>query len=323
VVSPRFLLLLRKLSLVLSLATGVVAGWQLSPSMAYAAKDEDDDWGDEDEDDGDGGDEDNYEDDEEEAEEEGYDQPPYTAGGLYTKKTWPTSYVKRNLILIGGMAQAKVGIDIDISDRTAFDVWRTIIEAKYGITDAFEVHAGGNVVMVGEVGPTTASGSFNALLFMGMESAIAFELVDFRLTTELVYTDIDGGNIDFNFALGFPFRYRFNDKVALYALERLMTIQTDGTDPDFTLGFSVAFQPIDQLAILGGAQVNVANFNFKDNDIFIPARIGVLFAPSNTFDLGMQFTFLNLKPIDPDPNDNESPAFYDQRSILFYGQLRL
>ncbi len=308
-------MLLRQLSVVLAFAFGA-ASIPLVAADAYA--EDDDDWDDDDDDGGDG----EYEEDEED-EEDDYKQPPRYAGGLHTKKTWPLSYVERNLILIGGMAEVRGGLDIDISDRTAFDVWRAVAELRYGIFDNFEVHGGANFVVTGEVSPTTASGAYNALFFFGMESAIAYELVNFRLTGELTYIDLGGGDTNFDIGFGFPFRYRFNEKVAIYALERLMTIQTNGSDPDFSLGASVAFQAVPQLAILGSARINVADFNFKDNAVSIPASIGILFAPDRKFDLGLRFTFLNMKPVDPDPSDDDEPAFYDQRSLLLFGQFRI
>ena len=51
-------------------------------------------------------------------------------------------------------------------------------------------------------------------------------MVNFRLTTELLYraaSDTVDSDTNFNIGLGFPFRYRFNKKVALYALERLLS----------------------------------------------------------------------------------------------------
>jgi hypothetical protein len=339
--------LLRELSLALIVLFGAATAIAtFEPSTAWA--DDDDDWGDDDEDgddDDDGGgddDDEEYDDDEEdeEGEDDGYDQPPRWAGGLYTKRTWPQSLVERNLILIGGMAQARVGMDIDMSDRTAFEVWRGVFEGRYGISDSFEVHAGGSAVLTGDVTPTTASGNYNALFFMGFESAIAFELVNFRLTTELLYraaSESIDSDLKFNIGFGFPFRYRFNKKVAIYALERLMTIETGDsptevddngnpeTDkPDFNFGISAAFNPIKELAVTAGASVQVEDFNFKDNAVNIPARIGVLFAPKNTIDLGLQFTFLDLNPAeDPNLDSEDQPKFYDYRSILLYAQLRL
>lgn len=331
--APRFCLLVRQVRLALAIAFGLAAGtsplW-VQPSVAVAQDDDfDDDWDDE-EDDGDG---DGAFFEEEEEDEEDYEQPPRWAGGMFTKQTWPQAFVERNLILIGGMTQVRGGLDIDMSDRTAFEIWRGIAELRYGVSDTFEIHGGANFVLTGEIGELTSSGPYNALFFLGFESAIAFEVVNFRLTTELKYIDLDDSSIGFDIGVGFPFRFRYKDKFAIYALERLMTIQTsdsaangpgeNSSKPDFNLGFSVAFQAVKELAVIGGAQINVADFNFKDNSVYIPARIGVLFAPRNDIDLGLQFSFLNLKPIDPNPEDDVEPAFYDQRSLLLYAQLRL
>jgi hypothetical protein len=47
-------------------------------------------------------------------------------------------------------------------------------------------------------------------------------------------------------------------------------------------------------------------------------------SPTNKLDVGMQFSFPNLKPADPDGDGPiEAAKFYDSRFLLLFAQLRI
>ena len=64
------------------------------------------------------------------------------------------------------------------------------------------------------------------------------------------------------------------------------------------------------------AQLQVVDFDTSADNFVIPATARVQFSPNQKLDLGLEFTFLNMKP--PEPQ-----KFYDNRFLLLYGQFRL
>ena len=105
-------------------------------SVAWADGDDDDDSAGDDDDDGGGGDDSAGDDDDDDAE-----QPAVTAGGLFTKDTYPVGQLQRPLTMTGGMTQLRLGIDMDVSAKTAFDTFGLGLDAKHGIADNVELQA--------------------------------------------------------------------------------------------------------------------------------------------------------------------------------------
>jgi hypothetical protein len=285
---------MRRLSIVmLSLAVGVVLAAQplVLPRAALAFDDDDDD---------DGGDDfDDWDDDEGEEEY----QPPVTSGGLFTKRTYPIAELERPLTVIGGMFELRLGIDIDLSNEQAFENWRGVLEGRYGIFDHLELQFGADFKLVGDV-PGRDAG-----ITLGVENAIAYDLVNFRFLVDMPLSP----DFKFDLAFGFPFRYRYKDKVGLIALDKLMTIHTDGRKPDLTLGIGGIVQPVKPFAVILRGEVIVPEFNFDDS-IAIPVTAAAQFTPVNLFDIGLEFSFRNVKPPAGSP--------FDARFLLLYAQAR-
>jgi hypothetical protein len=300
----RFSLLLR-LGLIAALVPVMVSAPALSP-VAHA-------WDDDDDDDG-------YDDDEDGPDE---DQPPVTAGGLYTKQTYPITELERPLTLIKGMFEVRGGIDIDMSAKTAFEVWRTRVDARYGLQDNFELQAGFDALLAG----TIATGNRFAL-YGGIEAAIAYDLVNFRV---LAVMPVDP-EFQFDIVLGFPFRYKVKPNVAIIALDKLMTIHThsvpkvddpedpdpdfdpDSTEiakPDLTVGVGIVMQLMPDLAVLLRGEITIPRF---DTDfIAIPVTAALQFSPKNNVDIGGEFTFGNIK----------AENTFDSRFLLLFARLRM
>ncbi len=290
-------MLARLLQLRFALLLGVVSTAVALPypSSAWADDDDDDEGDDDDDDDDDGGGGDD--DDEEE-------QPPVTSGGLFTKRTYPLAELERPLTVIGGMAEGRAGIDIDVGKATAFEIWRAKLDLRYGIKDFLEAQAGLSTVLTGDI----AAGNLTTI-YAGMESSIAYDLVDFRFLVEL---PVDP-EFKFDMSFGFPFRYKPKPNVAIIALDKIMTIHTDGAKPDLTIGVGLIFQVVEKFAVLGRGEITIPQFN--TDIIIIPATVAFQFSPTNKFDLGGEFTLGNLKVSDP-----VKP--WDQRSLLLYLQAR-
>jgi hypothetical protein len=300
---------LRCLGLAVSLAL-------LYPATQVAWAQDDDEEEDED-------DEDEEEEDEDE-EEEG--QPPVTAGGLFTKETYPIAEIERPLTITKGMVELRGGLDVDVSAETAFEKWGIGVNARYGIEDnveaQFDLRSDLNKFSSFRVGAA-------------LEASIVYDLVDFRLGAVVPVTktaddpltttvDESGTETLFDFELGFPFRYAVAPQGGIVALDTFMTINTEGK-PDLTPSIGIIVQPVPALAVKLNGKVIVKDFNTDAENFQIPVSANIQFSPKNLIDIGGEFTFPNLKPPDPDGDMGplEAPNFYDQRMLLLYVQFRI
>jgi hypothetical protein len=107
--------------------------------------DDDDDSGDDSGDDdssakGDNGD--NSDDQGEDEPDDAKDQPPVTAGGLFTLQTYPLRETERPLTMTQGITQLRASLGTDISAKGAFDSAGLNLDAVYGMTDNFELIGG-------------------------------------------------------------------------------------------------------------------------------------------------------------------------------------
>lgn len=303
-----------RFALVLLMSLGYVA-WHGHHQVAYAGDDDDDG----EDDGGDEGGDDEGDADEEEVDEE---QPPVTAGGLYTLKTYPIRELFRPLTITQGIVQARVGIGTDVSSVGAFETFGVSVEGRYGFRD--------NVMGLGGL---TSSYNFKQFgVYAGVEAALAYDLVDFRTAFRVSRPAIPatkddgmgnlvpdpgkyaGGDVKAAIDLGFPFRYVAKPEIAIVALDTLLSIDLDGSKPDLNPSLGISTNPIPPLSVVIFATLQVPDTNF-DNPTIVPATARVQFSPSQKLDLGAEFTFLNVKP-------PEGQKFYDNRFLTLYVQLR-
>jgi hypothetical protein len=327
-----------RLALVLALSAGYVT-WHGHGHLAYAAGDDDDD----DTGDGDSGKEVTDEDD---PGEDDRDQPPVTAGGLFTMKTYPVNELLRPLTITQGILQARVGLGTDLSDKGAFGSGGLSVEAQYGQAD--------NLMLIG--GVTDAYNFKQFSVYAGFEGALMYDLLDFRVAANLhrfanprfCDTDnemdrpascmVDGmlphlpdGNYDaggpqFSVDLGFPFRYTIKPEIAIIALQTLISIDfnkaktngvvTNDVKPDLNPSVGVATNPIPQLSVVALAQLRIPDFDTSAKSLQVPLTGRVEFSPNRQFDIGLEFTLLNVKPPDP-----QKP--FDARFLSLFAQFRL
>jgi len=222
------------LSLALSMGLVSVAG---TTRPAYAQDDEEDDEG--------GDEEEGPSSEEPEEEEEDKDQPPITAGGLFTMRTYPVREISRPLTMTEKIVQLRLGLGTDISAKGAFESFGVSLEGIYGYTDNFSL-----------IGGFTSAYNFNQFAFyFGFEGSLVYDVVDIRLaanihrtalpqycgeiaptpvdctdpTSGMVQPELPSGNFEpggtqFSVDLGFPFRYAIKPEIAIVALQTLMSI---------------------------------------------------------------------------------------------------
>jgi hypothetical protein len=258
-------------ALVLALCAGYI-GWHTHKVFAHAKTNNGDDDGassaggggddDDDDDGGKGGKGDNGGGDDDDDDGPDKDQPPATAGGLFTIKTYPQNELLRPLTITEGVTQLKLGIGTDISAKGAFDSAGVSLEAEYGLKD--------NFMLIG--GITDAYNFKQFSIYAGFEASLIYDLLDFRaaldvhrnavpalngqpgygqfcdpptmpgemavnmgsagLTCSNAQQSIDllptgdyiAGGTKFSIDIGFPIRYAFVPQFAVVALQTLMSI---------------------------------------------------------------------------------------------------
>jgi len=360
--------------LAVSLALGVTA---IRVPHAYAAGEEDEEEEDSGGDERDEGDEGG--DDEGDEPEDPKDQPPVTAGGLFTLKSYPVNELKRPLTMTQKITQLRLGLGSDLSAKTAFEFFGFSLDGRYGYSDNFTLLGG-------------LSGDYNFKGFnisAGFEGALAYDLFDIRLAASIhraaIVSDLDdgvgpfvgsddmsategmtgvptnfaaGAGTQFSVSLGFPFRYAATPQVAIVALETLIEIDfnsvkrgngtgdpttnlescfavpdgtkapdqanctEDGAKPDLAPSLGIASNPIPQLSLVIFGQLQIRDFD-TTNQFTIPATARIQFSPNQKFDIGLEFKFLNLKPIDPDGDGPvAAPSPIDQRFMNMFIQAR-
>jgi hypothetical protein len=297
-----------RFALVLALSVSYVA-WHGRSQVAHAQDDGEDE--DEDDDDGGSGGKDDLSEDEGEDDK---DQPLVTAGGLFTLATYPVNELLRPLTMTQQITQLRLAGGTDVSDKGAFESAGVSLEAIHGATD--------NVTIIG--GLTSAYNFKQFGLYAGLEGALAYDLLDFRIAGNLHRAAIarqcgqempipdnckdaagmtlnvpsgkyDAGKTKFSIDLGFPFRYAIKPEIAIIALQTLISIDFD-SKPDLNPSVGIATNPIPQLSLVAFAQLQIPNFDTSAGNFKVPVTGRVQFSPNQKLDLGLEFVLLNVKP---------------------------
>jgi hypothetical protein len=270
-----------RVALVLALSAGYI-GWHTHAAFAKAKNNNGDDdsassggGGDDDDDDdggkgGKGGDDDGGDDDD----DADKDQPPVTAGGLYTLKTYPQNEILRPLTITQGVTQLKLGLGTDISAKGAFDSFGVSLEGEYGVRDNFMI-----------IGGITDAYNFKQYsIYAGFEASLIYDFLDIRVAADLhrnafanlsnycsplisgdpsgptfnnvgtpacqnstavIETLPDGtygrAGTKFSIDFGMPLRYAFIPQVAMIVGQKIISIDFNGTNLDHKL---VDVQPL-------------------------------------------------------------------------------
>lgn len=354
---PTRLALLVRLVLAWGSALALVATPKLDGVRPAWGQDDDDESDDgDDEDDGKKDDlgEDEEEDEDEEGAAEDEDQPPVTAGGLFTRKTYPVGENLRPLTLNKGMVEVKGGFNMDLNALHAFETWRLPIEARFGLADHVELQAGVDFMLVKnqadkdnylDFGEPLLPSFDDAVVTLGIEGALYYNVVDFRIGVEVpINTDAKGGDpmnnpltndngldppskADVGIVVGVPFRLVPKKQLAIVALDKIFTVHTlSGSKPDLDASIGVVIMPVDLVSIGLRGEFVVPEFN--TNFLIIPASAAVQFSPNNKIDLGMEFTFASLKLSNSDEalnnntDETDDVTVFSRRFLQLYVQAR-
>jgi hypothetical protein len=164
-----------RFALILSLSSAYVV-WHVRD--AEAKKKGGDDSGGDDDDDSDSNDSADKGDDSGDDTGEGdddKDQPSVTAGGLFTKTSYPVSELLRPLTMTKGITQLRLSVGTDLSAKGAFDSAGVSLEARYGLQDNFEI-----------IGGLVSAYNFNQFsIYAGFEGALVYDLIDIRLAANI------------------------------------------------------------------------------------------------------------------------------------------
>jgi hypothetical protein len=158
----------------------------------------------------------------------------------------------------------------------------------------------------------------------------------------------DAGDMQFSLDIGFPFRYAIKPEIAIVALQTLMSIDFNGVDrdhvistpsnqvdgvtgveapvirniaapngakPDLKPSIGIATNPIPPLSIVVFAQLRIPDFDTSAGAFQVPVTGRIEFTPNQKFDIGLEFTLLNVKP-----PEGQSPI--DNRFIALFAQSR-
>jgi hypothetical protein len=350
-----------RLALVLLLSTGYVASYERT-AWADGDEDDDSGGGDDDGDEkpGAGEGEDGEGEGEGEAEEEDKDQPPVTAGGLFTLKTYPVRELFRPLTMTEKVTQLRLALGSDVSDKTAFKFFGVSLDAKYGYADNFML-LGGFTSDYNFKGFALSAGFEGALAYDKIGIRLTANVNRVAVVSEvdvdgMTFKPTDfkaGAGTQFSVAVGFPFRYVAKPEIAIVALETLLEVDfnaikrgdgggnrgmatscfaaemvdaenctEDGVKPDLAPSIGIATNPIDALSVVVLAQLLIRDFD-TTNQFTVPATVRVEYSPSQKFDIGLEFKFLDMKPKDPDgEGPAPAPKFFDQRFLNMFIQAR-
>lgn len=137
----------------------------------------------------------------------------------------------------------------------------------------------------------------------------------------------NAGGTKFSIDIGFPFRYAIKPEIAIVALQTLMsidfnsvnkdyvqvspisgamppaqttmsTVKGNGAKPDLNPSIGIATNPIPQLSLTVFGQLRVPDFDTSAGAFQIPVTARVEVSPNQKFDVGLEFTLLNVKPPD-------------------------
>jgi hypothetical protein len=248
------------------------------------------------------------------------------------------------------MVEVKAGFNMDLSAELAFEGWRLPIEGRFGLADHVELQAGLDFLLVSDkrtkegyqaTGEPLLPSFDDAIFTLGLEGALYYNVVDFRIALEFpINPDAEGGDpndmtngldppspFNVDIVVGVPFRIVPRKQIAIFALDRIFTVHTiSGSKPDLNVGAGVVVMPVDLVSVILRGEFVVPEFNTER--LLIPASGAVQFSPNNKFDLGLEFTLANLNPseademVDEDMDGEPDIGPFTRRFLLLFAQAR-
>jgi hypothetical protein len=161
------------------------------------------------------------------------------------------------------------------------------------------------------------------------------------------------GGTQFSIDIGLPFRYAIKPEIAIVALQTLMSIDFNsttrdhvistpfnyeipdpmdptmtktitvtrnvpagnGAKPDLKPSIGLATNPVPPLSVIIYAQLRIPDFDTSAGAFQVPVTGRIEFSPNQQFDIGLEFTLLNVKP-------PEGQSAIDNRFIALFAQSR-
>jgi hypothetical protein len=93
------------------------------------------------------------------------------------------------------------------------------------------------------------------------------------------------------------------------------TAVSNGAKPDLKPSIGIALNPVPALSVVVYAQLIIPDFDTSAGAFQVPLTGRIEFSPDRQFDIGLEFTLLNVKPPDP-----QSPI--DNRFLSLFAQAR-
>jgi len=149
----------------------------------------------------------------------------------------------------------------------------------------------------------------------------------------------DAGGTKFSIDIGFPFRYAIKPEIAIVALQTLISVDFNAVDkdhgaqvqqdgvtkvgavknsakPDLNPSVGIAINPVPALSVVALAQLRIPDFDTSAGNFQVPVTGRVEFSPNQKWDVGLEFTLLNVKP-------PEGQSAIDNRFINLFVQTRI
>lgn len=306
---------------------------------AYAKGGGDDDSGDDDDDGGDddgGGDKPDRGggDDDDDDDGQGSDQPPVTAGGLFTLKTYPVRENSRPLTMTKGITQLRLSLGTDLSSKGAFQSFGVNLEGQYGYSDNFTL-----------LGGITDAYNFKQFgFYFGFEGSLVYDLLDIRLAANVhrnavpFYDDFcdppssPGQTTSTNNPTGTPgmpgFDGMCHDPTAGNPINTMQTVDTlpngnfgaGGTKFSIDLGFPFRYAFRPEIALVALQTLMSIDFNAVTVDHVLTQPIAM--APAGTAQFTTQQVGNSAKP-DFNPSIGLATNPIPQLSVTVFAQLRV
>jgi len=245
------------------------------------------------------------------------DQPLVTAGGNYGVRNEPYQEVLRTLLQPDGGLELRLDWFADLTSGIEFKTHTFDLLAQYGVTPMNTIRAEASLVAAAPDGVAKQK-----VFTIEDEQAIVYDLLDVRVGVQIP-TEPD---TQFDITLGFPFKYRVNNKIAIQGLERIIAIHTKsvgGSTPSPDLTFSVAgqLQIIEPLAVIVRPQIFLPAASGDNKDLSVEAAIQ--YTVSNQFDIGFRLILSNLTPPSSSIPTVASASALDAREFALYIRGRL
>ncbi|HVK85341.1 MAG TPA: hypothetical protein VM513_14585 [Kofleriaceae bacterium] len=245
----------------------------------------------------------------------------FESGGLSVEGIYG---VKDNFSLIGGLTNAynfkQFGVYFGFEGALAYDLVNFRLAAN--------IHR-------------TALPEYCGQFDMSMAPSDCTDPTSGEFQPELPTGNFDAGGVKFSLDLGFPFRYAIRPEIAIVALQTLMSIDfnsiddgytilqedsstgtltprtvRNGAKPDLNPSLGIATNPIAPLSVVIFAQLRIPDFDTSAGAFQVPVTGRLQFSPNQKFDIGLEFTLLNVKPPEgQSPIDNRFLALFMQTRV--------